>query len=55
MMVMVVIIVLMSNSYDDDGDYNNSDYRPVWTIVDDDKEMTNTGKNKLSCIITSLS
>ena len=58
MMVMMVIMFLMIygnndyNSDDDDGD-NNSDYRPVWTVVDD-KEMITTGNN-LSLSLSSSS
>ena len=35
---------MMTYNSDDDGDNNNNDYRPVWTIVDD-KEMITTGNN----------
>ena len=36
-------MMVMDNS-DDDGDNNNSDYRPIWTIVDH-KEMITPGNN----------
>ena len=32
------MMAMMTYNSDDDGDNNNNDYRPVWTIVDD-KEM----------------
>ena len=52
MFLMIMTIVLIRNIDDDgnddynsdDGDDNNSDYSPVWTIVDD-KEMITTGNN----------
>ena len=40
-----MMIVMMTNNSDVDGDNNNNiDYLPVWTIFDD-KKMITTGNN----------
>ena len=40
----MMMMVIMTNNSGNDGDYNNSDYQPDWTIVDD-IEMITTGNN----------